>query len=129
MVRAKTLVEPPGKVASAVSLPASPLAASLRVPSPPRTTTASKPTAAASWASRVALPRRVVSATVTSWSADRALRITTRARAVTADAEVLTIRRSFSRSVLFGGPAQLGQAAGQQAGDVHLADAEAAGDL
>src|SRR5438309_300678 len=58
-VRAKTLVDPPGRVASAVSLPARPLAASLRVPSPPRTTTTSTPTAAASWARRVAFPRRV----------------------------------------------------------------------
>jgi hypothetical protein len=44
----------------------------------------------------VALPRREVSLVVTSWSADSALRITTRARAVTADADVLTISRSRS---------------------------------
>ena len=38
---AKTLVEPPGRVARAVSVPARPLAASLSVPSPPSTTTRS----------------------------------------------------------------------------------------
>ena len=35
MVRANTLVEPPGSAASAVAVPARPLAASLSVPSPP----------------------------------------------------------------------------------------------
>ena len=69
MVRAKTLVEPPGSTPSAVRVPASPLAASLSVPSPPSTTTASTPSAAAPWARREAWPRRLVSATVTSWSA------------------------------------------------------------
>src|SRR5438270_285832 len=130
MVRANTLVDPPGSTARPVSLPASPLAASLRVPSPPSTTTASAPALAASWARRAALPRRVVSATLTSWSAERALRITTRARAVTADADVLTIRsRRKGLPLLFCGPPELGQAAGQQPGHVHLADAEAPGDL
>ena len=90
MVRANTLVEPPGSAASAVAVPARPLAASLRVPSPPSTTTTSMPSAAASWARRVAWPRRLVSASVTSWSADSAFWITTRARAVTDDAEELT---------------------------------------
>src|SRR3954468_2400500 len=81
----------------------------------------------------MALPRLEVSVVVTSWSADSALRMTTRARAVTAEADVLTRRRSFKptpdASGVVCGAAQLGQAAGQQAGDVHLADAEAAGDL
>src|SRR5207248_4624968 len=82
---------------------------------------------------RVALPRRDVSLVVTSWSADSALRMTTRARAVTAEADVFTMRRSFKRprpaSAFLRGTSQLGQAAGQQTGDVHLADAEAIGDL
>ena len=50
-VRANTLVEPPGSVASAVCVPTSPHAASLSVPSPPSTTTTSTPTSAASRAS------------------------------------------------------------------------------
>ena len=61
------------------SVPASPLAASLSVPSPPSTTTTSMPSAAAPWARRVAWPRRLVSASVTSWSADSAFWITTAA--------------------------------------------------
>ena len=92
MVRAKTLVDPPGRTPSAVGEPASPLAASLRVPSPPRTTAASRPSAAAPWASRAAWPRRLVSFRTTSWSADSALWITTRARAVTNEADVFTIK-------------------------------------
>ncbi len=75
-------------------MPTSPLAASLRVPSPPRTITASVPRLAAPWASRVAWPRRLVSATVTSWSAASDFWITTRARAVTDEAEALTMRSS-----------------------------------
>ena len=69
MVRAKTLVDPPGRIPSAQAVPATPLAASLSVPSPPRTITASVPLVAAPCANRVACPRRLVSATVTSWSA------------------------------------------------------------
>jgi hypothetical protein len=66
MVRANTLVDPPGRTARAQSVPASPLAASFRVPSPPSTTTASVPVAAAPRARREAWPRRLVSAVVTS---------------------------------------------------------------
>ena len=111
-------------------MPARPLAASLRVPSPPSTTTASVPRAAAPWASRVACPRRLVSATVTSWSAASDFWITTRARAVTDEAEALTIRRSRTSAVrararfeLLGERAQLGHAAVEQARDLHLGDA------
>ena len=91
IVRAKTLVDPPGSTARAVSLPARPLTASLRVPSPPRATTTSTPLAAASWAKRVAWPRRLVSTVVTSWSAPRACWIMTVDRALTEDAKELTI--------------------------------------
>ena len=38
---AKTFVAPPGRQVSGVSVPASPLAASLTVPSPPKVATAS----------------------------------------------------------------------------------------
>jgi hypothetical protein len=48
----------------------------------------------APWARRVAWPRRLVSARSTSWSADSAFWITTRLRAVTDEAEELTIRRT-----------------------------------
>ena len=138
MVRAKTFVDPPGSTPRAQSVPASPLAASLRVPSPPSTTTASVPVAAAPWASRVAWPRRLVSATVTSWSAASDFWITTRARAVTDEAEALTIRSSRTRAAQASEPGgsgclgerpQLRHAAGEQPGHLHLGDAEAAGDL
>ena len=79
------------------SVPASPLAASFSVPSPPSTATTSMPSAAAPRASRVAWPRRVVSATVTSWSAASALAMTTRPRAVTDEAEALTMSRTRTR--------------------------------
>src|SRR5256885_8399513 len=129
MVRAKTLVDPPGRGARAVSVPARPLAASLSVPSPPMATTTSTPSLAAPWARRVAWPRRLVSETVRSWSAARALAMTTRARAVTDDAEAFTTRTTLIGLLLVGRGAELGQAAGQKAGHVHLADAEALGDL
>ncbi len=96
MVRANTLVDPPGRGARAVSDPARPLAASLRVPSPPSTTTTSVPSWAAPRARRSAWPRRLVSARVTSKSAARALWITTQARAVTDDAVALTMSRMRS---------------------------------
>ena len=54
MLRANTLVEPPGSTASAVWVSAMPAATSLRVPSPPKATTTSTPRLAASWAKRVA---------------------------------------------------------------------------
>ena len=91
MVRAKTLVEPPGSTPRAVSVPTRPLAASLRVPSPPMTTTTSTPSFAAPRASRAAWPRRLVSTISTSWSAENALRITTIDRAVTDEANALTM--------------------------------------
>src|SRR3954447_535427 len=91
MVRANTLVDPPGRGASAVFVPARPLATSLSVPSPPRHTTTSTPSFAAPCARRRAWPRRFVSATVTSWSADSAFWMTTCPRAVTDDAVVFTI--------------------------------------
>ena len=94
MMRANTLVLPPGRAARAVSVPARPLAASLSVPSPPSTTTTSVPSEAAERASRVAWPRRAVSASVTSWSADRAFWITTRRRPVTDDAAEFTSSRT-----------------------------------
>ena len=96
MVRAKTLVDPPGSAARAVSVPARPLAASFSVPSPPRTTTTSMPSLAALWASRVAWPRRVVAATSRRWSAERAFWMTMRVRAVTDEADGFTIRSSFT---------------------------------
>src|SRR3954447_9894242 len=105
MVRANTLVDPPGRGASAVFVPARPLATSLSVPSPPRHTTTSTPSFAAPCARRRAWPRRFVSATVTSWSADSAFWITTRPRAVTDDAVVFTIssrRMRFSWSRPYG---------------------------
>ncbi len=84
----------------------------------------------------MACPRRLVSATVTSWSAASDFWITTRARAVTDEAEALTIEQQPQAQLsglgcvrLFGEGTQLGHAAGQQAGDLHLGDAEAAGDL
>ena len=95
-MRANTLVEPPGQRRPArTSVRASPLAASLRVPSPPSTTTTSVPLLAALWARRVAWPRRLVSASVTSWSADSAFWITTRLRAVTDDADEFTSSSTF----------------------------------
>ena len=54
MLRANTFVEPPGRTASAVWLPATPVATSFTVPSPPNATTTSTPRLAASWAKRVA---------------------------------------------------------------------------
>src|SRR4029077_20757180 len=92
IVRAKTFVDPPGRLASAVCVPASPLATSFCVPSPPSTATTSTPSAAAPCASRVACPLRFVSARVTSWSAESAFWMTTRLRAVTDEAAELTIR-------------------------------------
>src|SRR5688500_4612212 len=94
-VRANTLVDPPGRAASAHRVRARPLAASLSVPSPPRTTTTSVPLPAACCARRVACPRRLVSAKVTSWSADSAFWITTRLRAVTDDADEFTSSSTF----------------------------------
>ena len=66
IVRANTFVEPPGSAPRAVSVPATPVATSLRVPSPPNPTTTSTPRLAASWAKRVAWPRRLVSTSSTS---------------------------------------------------------------
>src|SRR5437764_14256461 len=69
---------------------------------------------------------------VTSWSAESAFWMTTRPRAVTAEALVLTTRRTFNRPGLpgrLGQLAELGQAPGQQPRDVHLADPEPRGDL
>ena len=97
-MRANTLVEPPGIGARAVLVPTTPLAASLRVPSPPRTATMSTPSAAAPLAMRVAWPRRAVSRSSTSWSAESAFWITTRVRAVTEEAEALAIRTIFMRA-------------------------------
>src|SRR4051794_12169340 len=94
IVRANTFVDPPGSGARAVSLPASPLATSFKVPSPPRQTTTSTPSLAAPCASRVAWPRRFVSARVTVWSADSAFWITTRPRAVTDEADAFTTSSS-----------------------------------
>ena len=54
MLRAKTLVEPPGRTASAVCVSAMPAATSLTVPSPPNAATTSTPRLAASCAKRVA---------------------------------------------------------------------------
>ena len=95
MVRANTLVDPPGSGASATSEPASPLMASLRVPSPPSTATTSQPSPTAPWARREAWPRRLVAARVTSWSAASAFWITTWVRAVTDEAWGFTSRRTF----------------------------------
>ncbi|MEZ5140201.1 MAG: hypothetical protein R2711_15940 [Acidimicrobiales bacterium] len=97
MLRAKTLVDPPGSTPRAVDVPASPLAASFTVPSPPSTTTTSTPSAAAPWASRVAWLRRAVSTSSTSWSLARALRMITRVRAVTDEENGLTSSRTFTR--------------------------------
>ena len=58
---AKTFVAPPGSASSATSEPMRPLATSLTVPSPPRATTASKPSGAAARASSIAWPWRCVS--------------------------------------------------------------------
>src|SRR5262249_22155182 len=93
MLRAKTLVDPPGRGARAVVLPARPSAASLRVPSPPRTTTTSTSSGAAPRAMRAACPRRDVSSTSSLWSAPSTRWTSTRRRAVTAVAVSLTIRR------------------------------------
>ena len=99
MMRANTLVLPPGRAARAVPVPARPLAASLSVPSPPRTTTTSMPSEAADRARRVAWPRRTVSASVTSWSADSAFWITTRRRPVTEEAAEFTSSRTRTHPV------------------------------
>src|SRR4029453_6919769 len=117
IVRANTLVDPPGRGASAQAVRASPLAASFRVPSPPRTTTTSMPLAAAPRARRVAGPRRLVSARVTSWSAARAFWITTRLRGVTDDADSLTSRSSFiaAGNLPGGGPRGFGRPAKRRA--------------
>src|SRR5512132_1600961 len=93
MLRAKTLVDPPGKGASAVAVPARPSAVSLSVPSPARTATASTPSSAAPRAMRVAWPRRDVSSTSSLWSAPSTRWTSTRRRAVTAVAVSLTISR------------------------------------
>src|SRR5680860_1043018 len=95
--RANTLVDPPGRGASAVIVPASPSAASLRVPSPARTATTSTPSSAAARARRAAWPRRDVSATSSLWSAPRIRWISTRRRAVTADAVRLTMSNTRTR--------------------------------
>jgi uracil-DNA glycosylase len=91
MVRQKTFVDPPGRGPSAVIVPATPSAASFRVPSPASTATTSTPSRAAARASRAAWPRRDVSATSSLWSAPRMRWISTRRRAVTDDAVRLTI--------------------------------------
>ena len=98
IVRANTFVEPPGSTPSAVSLPAIPVATSLRVPSPPNPMTTSTPRRAASWAKRVAWPRRFVSTTWTSWFRLRRRWTTTVLRAVTDDANELTTNRTFKES-------------------------------
>ena len=97
MVRANTLVEPPGgRPARCRSRPGRwpPRSGCRRRRARPRRR---RRRAAAPWARRVAWPRRLVSATVTSWSADSAFRITTRLRAVTDDAEELTSSSTFRR--------------------------------
>ena len=62
----KTLFEPPGRHVSGVEEPASPLAASFTVPSPPNATTTSKRSRTASVTSSIAWPLRSVSIAVTS---------------------------------------------------------------
>ena len=66
IVRANTLVDPPGNTPRAVSVPAIPVATSFSVPSPPNPTTTSTLRRAASKAKRVACPRRFVSTSSTS---------------------------------------------------------------
>ena len=61
MVRAHTLVEPPGSAVSGVLVPTRPFAASFTVPSPPKATTTSYPSLAASRQIRVAWSRFSVS--------------------------------------------------------------------
>ena len=97
MLRANTLVDPPGSTASAVRLSAMPAAISFSVPSPPKATTTSTPRLAASWAKRVAWPRLLVSTICTSWPCDRTWWTTTVLRAVTEDAKELTTRSSRTR--------------------------------
>src|SRR3954451_5589248 len=109
-VRAKTLVLPPGRMASAVCVPATPVATSFSVPSPPKPTTTSSPRRAASWAKRIAWPRRLVSTISTSLSAVNALWMTTVLRAVTDEANALTTIRmrktaTISARVAVGGRA------------------------
>ena len=109
MLRANTLVDPPGSTPSAVAVPARPLAASLTVPSPPSTTTTSTPSAAAPWARRVAWLRRAVSTSSTSWSPASALRMMTRVRAVTDDENGLTSSRTFTPDRTVGEPCAPGR--------------------
>ena len=100
IVRANTLVDPPGSAASAqcrcrpARWPPRSACRRRRARRPPRC-----PSAAAPWARRVAWPRRLVSARVTSWSADSAFWITTRPRAVTDDADELTSSSTFTAAV------------------------------
>src|SRR3954454_16266800 len=89
-VRAKTFVLPPGRMANAVRVPATPVATSLSVPSPPKPMTKATPRRAASWAKRIACPRRLVSTISTSLWAVSARWMTTVLRAVTDDANALT---------------------------------------
>ena len=92
-VRANTLVDPPGSTPSAVVVPATPVATSFSVPSPPNPMTTSTPRRAASWANRVAWPRRLVSTISTSWRWLSSRCTTTVLRAVTELANALTTSR------------------------------------
>ena len=94
MVRANTLVDPPGSTPIAAAVPAAPVATSLSVPSPPKPTTTSTPRRAASWAKRVAWPRRLVSTISTSLPVLRMRWTTTVLRAVTDEAKALTTSRT-----------------------------------
>ena len=132
IVRVKTLVEPPGRAAIATLLRIRALATSFTVPSPPSAITTWLPSATALAVSSVAWSRRSVSRMVRSCPGCSAASTAARRFGVTLDAYGLTMRASFTGSTTYGSSAwaaQLGQAAGQQAGDVHLADAEPAGDL
>ena len=135
MVRANTLVEPPGRGASAASVPSRPLAASLTVPSPPSTTTASTPSlppCGRQLGGVVAVGGldhgHLVAAPAAPPRPAAALAFTR--DGVRVDDEQDELHPSVSSTLVLArrGP-ELGQAAGQQAGDVHLADAQPGRDL
>ena len=65
-IRANTLLDPPGRTVNGVDVPASPLTASLTVPSPPNATTTSNASLAAAATSSIAWPLRWVSIASTS---------------------------------------------------------------
>src|SRR5215218_5014916 len=131
--RATTLTRPPPSRPRATAEPRSPLTTSLTVPSPPSTATTSAPPATAWPASSVACPGWPVWSTSTLCSAASVATTRSRWRPLNRLACGLAIsarRNALARLlVLEETLAEHGQCPVQEAADVHLRDAEAAGDL